>query len=228
MNFPGGDGCRSAVQTTHRLLDLNPERIAELILVQDGIAGLLSAAALRRLSIVGLEEGTAVGLELAGRFPGLSPVSVARALGVRVHASEQSPWIGPLLRYADYGAQPPEIRLFNPAIAWLDQVIDAAEIRDRCTLHATYSVFVAHELYHHIDAIGPQRPLSERHAVSRWRLGKWRVRVPALAVAEIAAGACAQALLGLSHHPALLDLMAQAWAGWGCGDSSLAAPDASS
>jgi hypothetical protein len=51
-------------------------------------------------------------------------------------------------------------------------------------------------------------PLARRHAVTRLRLGRWRLAAPVLALSEIAAGACAQALLELKHHAAMLDLIA--------------------
>jgi len=67
---------------------------------------------------------------------------------------------------------------------------------------------VAHELYHHVEATRAEPPLARRHAVTRLRVGAWELRVPVLTLCEIAAGACAQALLGLPYHPAILDMVA--------------------
>ena len=67
-------------------------------------------------------------------------------------------------------------------------------------------VFIAHELYHHLDG-AEQRPLLKRFSVDVLRIGRLVLRRPLPLLEELAAGAFAQSLLGLSFHPRLLDVM---------------------
>ena len=69
-------------------------------------------------------------------------------------------------------------------------------------------VFIAHELYHHTEAIRSDMPIARRHQPTLLRIGNWRWRTGIAALAEIAAGAFAQSLLDLPCHPKVLDLVA--------------------
>jgi hypothetical protein len=78
----------------------------------------------------------------------------------------------------------------------------AAQLLGRATPR---NVFIAHELYHHIEAIRPDVPIARRYQPSLFRIGKWHWRTGIAALAEIAAGAFAQSLLDLPCHPKALD-----------------------
>jgi hypothetical protein len=186
-----------------------PAVVSRQMLAEDAVAALLPAATLERLAGAALEQGVAVGLMLCARYPGCPPEGMAKALGVSVVDADEQPWAGPFFRHADYRSVPPEIRLFRPAIALLDGLLSRSGVGGRLGIACTAPVFVAHELYHHIEATGPEPPLARRHAVTRLRVGRFQLRAPVLVLPEIAAGACAQAMLGLQYHPALLDLVVQ-------------------
>jgi hypothetical protein len=75
--------------------------------------------------------------------------------------------------------------------------------------HATpRDVFIAHELYHHIEAVRPEVPIARRYRPTLFRIGNWHWRTGVAALAEIAAGAFAQSLLDLPSHPRALDFVA--------------------
>ena len=76
-----------------------------------------------------------------------------------------------------------------------------------CRIERVASVFLAHELFHHVEAKSNEPPLARHHAVTRLRVATWRLRAPVLTLSEIAAGACAQAMLSLPYHPAILDFV---------------------
>jgi len=69
------------------------------------------------------------------------------------------------------------------------------------------SMFIAHELYHHFDCLRGNARLSQRHTVRIFSVGRWQWTSGLSSLCEIAAGAFAQRLMGLSFHPALLDLL---------------------
>jgi hypothetical protein len=69
-------------------------------------------------------------------------------------------------------------------------------------------VFVAHELFHHIEATRPDVPMARRYRPTLFRIGGWHWRTGIAALSEIAAGAFAQGLLDLPCHPRVLDLLA--------------------
>src|SRR4051794_4609923 len=70
-------------------------------------------------------------------------------------------------------------------------------------------VFVAHELYHHAEAIRSEVPIARRYQPTLFRIGNWRWRTGVAALAEIAAGAFAQVLLDLPCHPWVLNFVAR-------------------
>ena len=72
----------------------------------------------------------------------------------------------------------------------------------------TQDVFIAHELYHHIEATRSDTPIARRHQATLFRIGSWQWRTGIATLAEIAAGAFAQSLLDLPCHPKVLDYVA--------------------
>lgn len=191
-----------------RLAGASPGDFGLQMLDGDPVGACLPVSSRRALVAAALGDGAAVGRALAARHPGVPPDGIARRLGIIVVETDDLPWAGPLLRHAEYRAAPPEIRLFRAALDPLDRFLAQPEACGLIGAACAGPVFLAHELYHHVEATRGAPPLSRRHAVTRLRLGRWRLTAPVLALSEIAAGACAQALLGLPHHAAMLDLVA--------------------
>jgi hypothetical protein len=81
----------------------------------------------------------------------------------------------------------------------------AAQLLGRATPR---DVFIAHELYHHIEAVRPETPIARRYRPTLFRIGNWHWRTGIAVLAEIAAGAFAQSLLDLPCHPKVLDFAA--------------------
>jgi hypothetical protein len=69
------------------------------------------------------------------------------------------------------------------------------------------AVFLAHELYHHLARSAATPPFSRAYRVTLLRLARWRWTSRVTSLEEIAAGAFAQALLGLRFHPRLIELI---------------------
>jgi hypothetical protein len=186
----------------------SPDALARLMLMQDPVAAPLALERQHRMVRAALEAGDSVGVTLRSRHHGMAPEAIARALGVMILETQEPSWAGPFLRYADYRSNPPEIRLFRKTLGWLDLLLAQPGVGNVLGIHRVSSVFVAHELFHHIEATGNEPSLARRHAVTRLRVANWRLRAPVLMLSEIAAGACAQAMLSLPYHPAILDFVA--------------------
>lgn len=153
-----------------------------------------------------LEDGYA----LAGRIRrqwGSDPAAVAAQLDVPVTQSTEDAGFGSVVVYAHYDTRPPRITLYLPAIGRLDRQIEQVGRALFGGIHATLPIFLAHELYHHIDCRRGAGRLSRRHAVALFGVGRWQWKARLSSLPEIAAGAFAQRLLDLPLHPRLLDCL---------------------
>ena len=141
-----------------------------------------------------LADGEATAKDVRLRFPGFSPREIARAFGVPVEAGDDDPLVG---------------LIYTRGLAPLDRAL-ADGLAKRLLGEATVEdVFIAHELYHHLEATRPEVPIARRHQATLLRIGKWRWRTGIAMLSEIAAGAFAQALLDLPCHPKVLDYLAR-------------------
>jgi hypothetical protein len=115
--------------------------------------------------------------------------------------------VGSIWRFAEY--RPPRIVLYTRGLAPLEQAL-AGGLATRWLGRATIEdVFVAHELYHHAEAVRSEVPIARRYQPTLLQIGKWRWRTGIATLAEIAAGSFAQTLLDLPCHPKVLDHVAR-------------------
>jgi hypothetical protein len=155
-----------------------------------------------------LAEGTATANALRERFPRLAPQGIARELRVPIETTDDDPMVGPIWRFAEYRERPARILLYSRGLAPLECAI-AGVLAKRLLKQATpQEVFIAHELFHHIEATRSDTPIARRHQPTLFRIGGWHWRTGLAALSEIAAGAFAQGLLDLPCHPRVLDLVA--------------------
>jgi hypothetical protein len=162
----------------------------------------------RRVALVAaaLEDGCSLAdrtRELWGR----DPAAIAARCNVPVIHSEDDAGFGSVIVYAEYVARPPSITLHVPAILRLDKLVAECNAQVCRGIASTTPVFIAHELYHHFDCLRGSGRLSRRHVVKIFGIGRWHWTSGLSSLCEIAAGAFAQALLGLPFHPKLLDLL---------------------
>jgi hypothetical protein len=154
-----------------------------------------------------LADGAATAADLRKQFPTLKPDEIAGALGIAVETTDDDPMVASIWRFAEYRSRPPRIVLYRRGLAPLD---DGLSSGDKRLLGAStpQDIFVAHELYHHAEAIRSEVPIAWRYQATLLRIGKWKWRTGIAALAEIAAGAFAQSLLDLPCHPRVLDFVA--------------------
>jgi hypothetical protein len=186
----------------------SPETLGLVMLEADVHARRLDRAT--RLAAVrdALADGAATAEALRARFPDLAPHEIADHLNVAVVETDDDPLIGSLWRFAEYQERPARIVLYSRGLAPLDGEI-AGRLAVRLLGQATpRDVFIAHELFHHIEATRSDTPIARRYRPTLFRIGGWQWRTGIAALAEIAAGAFAQSVLDLPCHPRVLDLLA--------------------
>lgn len=164
----------------------------------------------RRAALVdaALEDGRTLA-DLTRDLWGQDPAAIAARCDVPVVRSEVDAGFGSVIVYADYVTRLPSISLYLPAIRRLDQLVSEQGAQARFGIGSTTAIFLAHELYHHFDCLRGSMRLSRQHRVRLFGIGSWHWTSGLSSLSEIAAGAFAQRLLGLSFHPAALDLLLQ-------------------
>jgi hypothetical protein len=153
-----------------------------------------------------LADGVATARDLRKRFPTLTAQEVARELRVSIETTDDDPMVGSIWRFAEYRPRPPRILLYDRGISPLERQLAGSErLLGRA---APRDVFIAHELYHHAEAIRSEAPIARRYQPTLFRIGTWRWRTGVAALAEIAASAFAQSFLNLPCYPHALNLIA--------------------
>ena len=170
---------------------------------------MLGAGEISNLVEAALVDGAALAEQIKQQY-GDDPDRIAALNEIPVEDSEADAGYGTTIVYAEYRTRPLGIVLFRPAIDALDRRLQQSCLGRLLGIENARAVFLAHELYHHFDETREQ-PLCSRHRVPVLRLGRLRVTAAVAGMREIAAGAFAQRLLGLSFHPRLLDVAAVLW-----------------
>ncbi len=136
------------------------------------------------------------------------PRAVAAGLGVPVVIAETGNCFGSVFQFAEYRSRPPGITIYRAAMDLLREVIRQHALTPILGLDDPEPIYLAHELYHHLDAA---RPVSVARAVlvTTVTLGPVRLRSGLVSLPEIAAAAFAANITGLRCHPRLLDAMAR-------------------
>jgi hypothetical protein len=155
-----------------------------------------------------LADGIATAANLRARFAGLSPEQIAGALRLPVETTDSDPMVGSIWRFAEYRPRPPRIVLYTRGLGPLERSLTSARAAQLLGQATPRDVFIAHELYHHIESVRPEMPIARRYTPTLFRVGNWHWRTGIAALAEIAAGAFAQSLLDLPCHPKALDFVA--------------------
>ena len=133
--------------------------------------------------------GRAAACEVRRLYGDLEVDALAERMGVAVETSDRDGGYGTVVVFADYTPRPPRIRLYRRAIEVLDGHLAGYPDRDRLP-EGTRPLFLAHELFHHWEALHPGSRRSREQS-------------------EHAAGSFAMTLLGLPRHPEQLDRLAR-------------------
>ena len=186
----------------------SPETLGLVLLEADPHGGRLERPAQLAAVADALADGAATARDFQERFPGRTPAELAGELDVPVVTTDDDPMVGSIWRFAEYRPRPPRIVLYNRGLAPLEDTLGGTMATRLLGRAAPRDVFIAHELYHHAEAIRPEVSIAWRYRPTLFRIGNWHWRTGIAALAEIAAGAFAQSLLELPCHPKVLDFAA--------------------
>ena len=186
----------------------SPETLGLVLLEADPHGGRLERPAQLAAVADALADGAATARDFQERFPGRTPAELAGELDVPVVTTDDDPMVGSIWRFAEYRPRPPRIVLYNRGLAPLEDTLAGTMATRLLGRAAPRDVFIAHELYHHAEAIRPEVSIARRYRPTLFRIGNWHWRTGIAALAEIAAGAFAQSLLELPCHPKILDFAA--------------------
>ena len=186
----------------------SPETLGLVMLEADPHARRLDRATQLAAVSDALADGAATAQNLQARFPGRTPRELARELQVPIETTDEDPMVGSIWRFAEYRPRPPRIMLYDRGLALLERTLTGALATQLLGRATPRDVFIAHELYHHAEAVRSETPIARRHQPTLFRIGTWHWRTGIAVLAEIAAGAFAQSLLDLPCHPKVLDFIA--------------------
>lgn len=136
------------------------------------------------------------------------PRAVAAVLGVPVVIAETGNCFGSVFQFAEYRSRPPGITIYRAAMDLLREAIRQHALTPILGLDDPEPVYLAHELYHHLDAAEPVS-VARAVLVTTVTLGPVRLRSGLVSLPEIAAAAFAASITGLRCHPRLLDGVAR-------------------
>ena len=184
-----------------------PRVLGRLELEDDRQFHRVAVADRQRLIDDALRCGACAAGEIRQAFGRDGPQQIADRLGVAVSVVDADVGFGTVSVFADYVPRPAAIRLYASAIATLDACLDAYPDRDHLAATGTRPIFLAHELFHHLEALRPSHALATLYRVTLFHLGPLKPTTGLSSLAEIAAGSFAQHLLDLRYHPKLLDVV---------------------
>ncbi len=134
------------------------------------------------------------------------PGTIAASLGVPVVVAETGNRFGTVFQFAEYRSRPPGITIYGAAMDLLRGLIRQYGLAPALGLEDPEPVYLAHEIYHHLDA---SAPIARMIQVTTLALGPVRLRSGLVSLKEIGASAFAADVTGLRCHPRVLDLLAR-------------------
>lgn len=201
-------GLSANAERLNEISTISPEALGLTMLQTDPNAWRLDRDQQLAAVSEALVDGAATARHFRSRFGTSKPNEIANQLGLTIETTDSDPLVGSIWRFAEYRLRPPGILLYRHGIALLERELCGAAAARLIGQLGPRDVFIAHELYHHAETSRPEPPISRRHRVVLFRLGRWHWRTGIAALSEIAAGSFAQELLDLPCHPKILDAVA--------------------
>jgi hypothetical protein len=180
------------------------EDLWALMLCEDPVYGKIPEELRREAVLRAAEFGQQASEGVAARFGTTDPVAIVRALEVRLTWSDDAHIFGQIVRTSTYAHRTRTITIYTGSVDEMNRALAAPEIVPLLDVHDVGPVYIAHELFHHLEeeSIGRAANLFR---IATLKLGPFALRSGIAQLSEIAADAFAQKLLGLRAAPRLLD-----------------------
>ncbi len=187
-------------------IEASAHDLAMSMLCADRLASRLPPDDLHHLADIALAEGRAQA-QCAALQWGRDPCEIAARLAIPIIDCYANGGYGTTLVFAEYVDRPLHIVLYRHAIADLNRRVADSTLRNALPGDRCGPMFLAHELYHHLDRHALNGSLTQRHRIVLFQIGVWRWTGALATLEEIAAGSCAQTLLELPFHPRVIELV---------------------
>lgn len=137
------------------------------------------------------------------RFGSADPHDIAKGLGVSIFLNEK-PHSQDRIVFAEF-VEPDRIYVYADALDKAQTLLDDSEVRETLGPVSPQSILLAHEVFHAVELAGKERVWSRYHKVDVG-FGFLHSRVHLAVLDELAAMGFAQALLGLTYSPYVMDV----------------------
>jgi hypothetical protein len=197
------ESAKAAVTTLHRFGD---EAITLGLLRGDPLYRYIVPGSAQSMVAAAIAEGRSRAGWMKNLY-GKDLLKIAERLNVPIRSTDIEAGWGSTVVFAQYQTRPVSITLYRPAIDRIERVLREVGMDIWLRTADLCAIFIAHELYHHLESSSLATPLSKRYKVDLLRIGPWCWRGGLASLDEIGAGSFAQALLGLPKHPRILDML---------------------
>jgi hypothetical protein len=171
-----------------------------------------SAASLRPDEInavrIAVKSGRERAIQIGRAYPGKKSLDILRDLKVEVEILDENPQWGSRMQCAEYQHRPPRVTIYRIAMEKLASYAEQNQLDAFRNPATMLEVSLAHELYHHLERTHFSR-ISRHVQLPRWKVGPVTFYRQEHLLDEIAAQAFSQQFLGLTHNPAVLNLLLQ-------------------
>jgi hypothetical protein len=176
------------------------------MLPEDPVYGKIPAEQRRPAVEQAAAFGQRAARDLRARLGTADPAALAERLGVRMEWSEAPYVFGKIVQTSTYTQRLRTVTIYAGSVAEMNRFLATEDLGPILGLADVGPVYLAHELFHHLeeDSLGRAANLVR---VTTLKLGPLVRRSGIGQLSEIAADAFAQALLGLSFAPRLLDYL---------------------
>jgi hypothetical protein len=185
---------------------MNCHQVGHLLLKNDPLYARIPVVRMSEAIQCGIDAGVTLAQRQTKEFQTRDPLLHADQLGVKVTHTNRDSHIGPRVYHSEYFSPPPTILIYSQSMAELERMIDKSGLRQALNIESPIPIFVAHEIYHHLETKQKPAP-TERFRITTFALGPFKLTSGLVSLSEIAADAFAQEFLRLSHPPKLLEYL---------------------
>ncbi len=180
------------------------EDLWALMLCEDPVYGKIPKELRREAVRRAAQFGRQASEDVVARFGTMDPIAIVQALEVRLTWSDEAHIFGKIVRTSTYAHRTRTITIYTSSVDEMNRALAAPELLSLLEVRDVGPVYIAHELFHHLEEESLGRAANLFRVVTL-KLGPFALRSDIGQLSEIAADAFTQKLLGLRAAPRLLD-----------------------
>lgn len=134
------------------------------------------------------------------------PIQILKFFNIKIIFKEEGKFVEGKFFFSEYMRNPPTIIIYLKPIKTLYTIMKGNHLQDMINIRTIIQVFLAHEIFHHIEMDNLCEPRKIFRIVI-FKLGNFKITSYISSVSEIAAYQFAKSLLNLKFPPAILSLL---------------------